>query len=109
VPEQSLDDADVDPIFQEVGGESVAQGVEAHGLGDPCLLLHLAEDRLDRLGRQGPALFLSLEEPLHRPVRSPVLSQPAQEIRGQHDVAVLAALALLDPDDHPLAVDVFGA
>ena len=30
----------------------------------------------------------------------------AQELRREHDVAVLAALALLDPDHHPLAVDV---
>src|SRR5256884_704647 len=28
------------------------------------------------------------------------------ELRREHDVAVLAALALLDPDHHPLAVDV---
>jgi hypothetical protein len=27
-------------------------------------------------------------------------------LRREHDVAVLAALALLDPDHHPLAVDV---
>ena len=29
-----------------------------------------------------------------------------QQLRRQHDVAVLAALAVLDPDHHPAAVDV---
>ena len=29
-----------------------------------------------------------------------------QELRRQHDVAVLAALAVFDPDDHAAAVDV---
>ena len=29
-----------------------------------------------------------------------------QELRREHDVTVLAALALLDPDYHPLAIDV---
>jgi hypothetical protein len=29
-----------------------------------------------------------------------------EELRGKHGVAVLAPLALFDPDQHPLAVDV---
>src|SRR6185436_13618774 len=29
-----------------------------------------------------------------------------QQMPGQHDVAILVPLALLDPDDHPGAVDV---
>jgi len=30
----------------------------------------------------------------------------AQQLRRQHDVAILAPLALLDPQDHPDAVDI---
>ena len=33
-------------------------------------------------------------------------SQQVEQARRKHDVTVLAALALLDTDDHPLAVDV---
>ena len=34
MPEQHLDDADVDVLFEQVSGEAVAQGVQAHGLVD---------------------------------------------------------------------------
>jgi hypothetical protein len=30
-----LDDADIDAVLQEVGGEGVAQGMGTHPLGDP--------------------------------------------------------------------------
>jgi len=47
------------------------------------------------------------EEPLARgPGAPPVVAQDLQQPWREHDVAVLAALALLDADDHALAVDV---
>ena len=46
------------------------------------------------------------KEPVRRPGQPPVGPQDRQQLRRQHDVAVLAALALLDPDHHPAAVDV---
>src|SRR5580658_701052 len=36
----------------------------------------------------------------------PVDAQFLEQLRAEHDVAVLAALALVDMDNHPLAVDV---
>jgi len=36
----------------------------------------------------------------------PPKPQQREELRGKHGVAVLASLALFDPDQHPLAVDV---
>ena len=54
--------------------------------------------RLDRVAaRKQPAL---------RPRRLPPGAQQLEQLRRQHDVAVLAALALLDADHHALAVDV---
>ena len=47
------------------------------------------------------------EQPLAcGPHAPPVVAQSLQQARGEHDVAVLAALALLDADHHELAVDV---
>ena len=42
---QFLDDADVDPVFQHVGGERVPDGMAAHTLGDARSI----HRRLDRL------------------------------------------------------------
>ena len=38
----------------------------------------------------------------------PVGAEDLQQPRGEHDVAILPALALADADDHALAVDVGG-
>src|ERR1035441_9012930 len=48
------------------------------------------------------------EEPLLRlaPESAPVGAQFFEQLRAEHDTAVLAALALPDMDHHPLAVDV---
>ena len=41
-----------------------------------------------------------------RPRHPPPSAQQVEQVRRQHDVTVLAALALLHADDHPLAVNV---
>src|SRR5262249_18209507 len=38
--------------------------------------------------------------------RLPIGAQDAEQLRRQHDVAVLAAFAMLDADHHPAAVDI---
>ena len=49
------------------------------------------------------------EEPVGRPGDLPVFAEQGQQPRREHHVAVLAALALADADDHALAVDVVDA
>ena len=48
------------------------------------------------------------KEPLLRlaPETAPVSAQCFEQLRAEHDVAVLATLALPDMNHHPLAVDV---
>ena len=46
------------------------------------------------------------KQPVLRPRQTPVGAQNAKQLRRQHDGAVLATLAVLDPDHHPPAVDV---
>src|SRR5258705_2223849 len=40
------------------------------------------------------------------PRQLPPGPQQTEQMRGQHDIAILAAFALLDPDHHALAFDV---
>jgi Putative transposase len=46
------------------------------------------------------------KQPSLRPSEPPIGAQNPQKLRRQHDVAVLAALALLDPDHHALPASV---
>ena len=49
------------------------------------------------------------EEVAARPDGQPVAAEDIQEPGREHDLAVLAALALADADDHAAAVDVLDA
>jgi hypothetical protein len=46
------------------------------------------------------------EQPTLWPRRLPPSAQQVEQVWGEHDVTILAAFALLDADDHALAVDV---
>src|ERR1700722_9615874 len=60
----------------------------------------------DRVTCRVPAV--AWKQPLLRlaPEPAPVDAQFLEQLRAEHDIAVLAALALSDVDHHPLAVDV---
>ncbi len=45
VAQQNLDDPDIDALFEQVGGEAMAQGVRRHALVDPGLARRGAERR----------------------------------------------------------------
>src|SRR5919107_6369806 len=47
VPEQDLDDANVDVLFQQMRGEAVPERVRAHALGDPGLLCGCMEGAVE--------------------------------------------------------------
>jgi len=103
--EQSLHGVQVDARFEEVGGEGVAQGVDAALLADAGAELRQRIDLLgDRDVDRAGALAIG-EEPdagwRGRPVRAPLL----QEARGEREVAIFPALAVLDPDGHAVGVD----
>ena len=69
----------------------------------------LDADPVHRAGGEGPARDVAGEEPVGRPGGLPVLAEQGQQPGREHDVAVLAALALADAEDHALAVDVVDA
>src|SRR5947209_2971600 len=57
-------------------------------------------------GIKRPLLVTAGEHPALWPSQPPIAAENPQQLRREHDVTVLAALALLDPDHHPLTVDV---
>ena len=110
--EQDLNGAQVGACFKKMCGEAMTQSVrvDAPMLKARTFSSYLAGSPED-LGGDGitcrvPAV--AGEQPLLRlaPETSPIDAKFLQQLRAEHDIAVLAALALLDMDNHPLAVDV---
>jgi hypothetical protein len=109
--EQYLDGAQVGADFKQMGRETMAQSV---GMNAPVIEAgpfsgDLAGRPEDLGGHRmagcvpsvaGKELLLGLA-----PWSAPVDAQRFEQLRAEHDVAVLAALALADVDHHPLAVD----
>ena len=112
MPKQDLNGAQVGAGFQKMGRETMAQCVgmnapviEAGALGSD--LAGRPEDLGgDRVTCRVPAV--AGEKPLLRlaPKPTPVDAQLFEQRRAEHDIAVLAALALSDMNYHPFAVDV---
>jgi len=46
------------------------------------------------------------EQPIGRTCQAPICSQDAEQLRRQHDIAILAPLTLFNTDHHAAAVDV---
>src|SRR5271168_2919853 len=110
--EQDLNGAQVGAGFKKMCGEAMTQSVrmDAPMLKAGTFSSDLAGSPED-LGGDGitcrvPAV--AGKQPLLRlaPETSPVDAKFLQQLRAEHDIAVLAALALSDMDHHPLAVDV---
>src|SRR5450755_1273235 len=106
VPEQHLDHSDIDVLFQQVSGEAVPQGVERYALVDLGLIGGGMAGAIELARRHRVHPVLSREQPALWPRQLPPGPHQIEQMRGQHDIAILAAFALLDPDHHALAVDV---
>src|SRR3954449_2550832 len=106
MPEQHLDDADVGTGFEQMSSEAVAQGVDGDWLVELGCCPRDAAGGLQYARIERAAVILAGKEPMCRPCFPPVGAQHDEEMRRQHDVAVAAALALVDPDQHATAVDV---
>ena len=110
--EQHLDDADVDVLLEQVGGEAVPQRVRRHPLLDPGGLGGGVDGAVELAGRQRLDRVAAGKQPASRqqhaapPALPPPGAQQFEQLRRQHGVAVLAALALLDPQQHALGVDI---
>ena len=104
--QQNLDDPHIGVGLKQMRGEAVAQGVQGRGLRDPRHVLGRHEGPVQLLGRQRRNLWLARKQPALGSGLAPVLPQYVKQAGGQHGLPVLAALALIYMDQHPLAVDV---
>ena len=100
VAEQHLDHADVDVLFQQMGGEAVPQRVRRHPLLDPGRRRpRHGQARLSWRVVIGSTGIAAGKQPARRPRATRHQSRSSPSSCGeQHGVAILAALALLDPD-----------
>src|SRR5713101_10016223 len=78
-----------------------------HALTDASPLAGLATDQanagqIERIGRT----HRRREEPILRSTPMPVGSQDLPQLRGEHDVALTAAFAMADEDQHSFPVEV---
>ena len=99
VPQQRLDETQVRAGFQEMGGEGVAQGMDAAHVLDALFVAAIAEDLLERSAVQGAARRCGFEEVDARLVASQVIAERGLQGGGQHDDPVLSAFAVYDLDD----------
>src|SRR6202163_658695 len=95
--------------------EAVSKRMERHALLDPGRVGRLMEQAVELAGRHRLAALGAWKQPaflqwrsgiMTRWARLPPLPQQIERLGRQHDIAVLAALALLDPNDVLCAVDV---
>src|SRR4029077_13759055 len=98
-----------------MGSKGVSKRMERYALADSGSIGRLMEQAVElagchrltgRLAWKQPALLQGSCEIEPPPARLPPLPQQLERVGRQHDIAVLAALGLLDPNDLLCAVDV---
>lgn len=107
MPEQHLNHPHVRPGLQKVRREAMPQCVQrAARLLDLRDELCRAEGAVELARREGVDLGLARKQSALGPRLAPVLAQWVQQSRRQHDLPVLPPLALLDMDQHLVAIDI---
>src|ERR1019366_4723064 len=99
--EQRLDHASVGATLQKMGGKAVPRRVNRDPLVDPrCRPCRSAGSML--YGGMDRMLGVATREhAMGRSCQAPKDARHAEQMRRQHDVTILGALALLDADHHP--------
>ena len=114
VAEVDLDLAQVLALFQQVGGVTVAQGVNVRVLFDAAGQEGQTEGALEGGAAQGfgggggalAGMTPGRKEQRGMTVRFPKLAQEQERALGQRDVTILIALALADVNEHALGINV---
>src|SRR6201996_6055286 len=106
VPEQDLDDADINAVLEEMGRETVPQCVRSDPLGDLRGLCRLDDDAMELPGADWFHGVLSRKQPtvtMHHALLVPdlpPLAQQGKQIRREYGITIPAPLATLDPEQH---------
>src|SRR6516165_340679 len=112
VSEQHLDDADIGLLLQQMRSKAVPQGMNPDAFGDAGTPRCQSDDAVE-LARTRVLPAVTGEEPglagIHPSLLArgaPPFSQQLEKVGREHDIPILLALALLDPDDHALTIDI---
>ena len=110
VAQQRLNGGKIGPVFHQMRSEAVAQQVWANAFGDARLfgrLLACFPHHLCGYGLVHAATFACAgEQVCLGPHPAPIFTKRIEQQRAQRDIPILAALALTNVDEHPLAVEV---
>src|SRR6516162_9133021 len=112
VSEQNLDNPDIGLLLQEVGGKAMPQCMNADALGNAGACRGQANDPVE-LARTGmlPAVAgkqprLTGRHPSLLARDAPPFAQYLEKVGRENDIPILLPLALFDPDDHPVTIDI---
>ena len=105
VAEDLLHRQDIDAGFEQVGGEGVPERVHRGRLANVGAAAHPLEQPLHSPRAQRPLLGGIGEQPALGAVAPPVVAQLGEQAERQRHQAILTALALVDMEQQPRAVD----
>src|SRR6202035_951578 len=92
----------IDVLFQQMGGKAVPQGVERYALVDLGSLGCGMTGAIELARRHRLHAVASWKQPALGSCRPPPGTQQFEQMWRQHHVAIFAAFALLDANDHAL-------
>src|SRR5277367_3030638 len=104
--EENLDHSDIGVLLQKVGCKAMPQRVRRHPFGDLGQVGRRMAGAVELARRYRLQRVLAREQPGLWLCDAPPVAQKLQQHRRQHRVSILAAFALLDAQQHALAVDV---
>src|SRR5215469_5187971 len=110
--QQNLDDPNIGLLLQEMRGKAVPQRVNTDTLDNAgALCCHANEPVelalthvLSTVAREQPGLAATHPSLLAR--SAPPFTQYIEQVGRENDIPILLALALLDPDNHSVTIDV---
>ena len=109
-PQQHLDGAQVGAGFQHVSREAVSKQMRGNTISDASPLTRLVHRLPHDLRSDGyicpPVVHRTRKQIGLGPHPTPVLTQSLQQLGAQQNIPVAAALALVDMNDHALAIDI---
>src|SRR6516162_271823 len=112
VSEQNLDNPDIGLLLQEMGGKAVPQCMYADALGNASACRGQANNPVELARtRMLPAVAgkqpgLTGRHPALLARDAPPFAQQLEKVGRENDIPILLPLALFDPDDHPVTIDI---
>ena len=106
MPQQELDAAQVNPRFEQMRREAMAQEMRINHLRELGGVAGLCADMGDAHAGDGLGDAVAGKEPGLELIELPVAPQQRQQVRREHHQAIAFPLALADLDDHAFGVDV---